>query len=257
MPAQDPKDLSPQDLVLHLKSSYGYTWKEMGERLGRSEKMLRKVAKGQSKGEVYREALTELYQGGEVTHKPARRKGKDGHIVPVRSKAGATEKTTVPEETGGTFKPLPKRGAFKSTVTDLAEGGRLYTVDMPKSARSKGRKAGIDSLKQHLRTISRSQAREDKRIKFQVTYQVNGEGRVMEVGAKSGYHASDVLSDVKTMHGGDMSAWLASQSEERYKNLDVASSPVVSVSMTVFSASRSKGERKMQDQAGVRRRRRR
>lgn len=257
MPATNPQDLTPQELVVQLKQIYGYTWKEMGERLGRSEKMLRKVATGQSRGESYRQSLTELYDHGEVTHRPARRKSKDGRIVPVRAKAGAAEKTLVPEETAGTFKKMPKKGTFRSTVADFGAGGRQYTVDMPKSARSKGRKAGLDSLKQHLRTISRSQARQDKRIKFEVTYQVNGVGRVMEVGSKSGYHASDVLSDVKTMHDGDMSAWLAAQSQERYENLDVSSSPIVSVSMTVFNAKRSKDERKMQDQAGVRRKRRR
>lgn len=257
MPAQDPNEMTPQELVLHLKEAYGYTWKEMGERLGRNEKMLRKVSKGESRGEAYRAALTELYERGEVTHIPARRRSKDGRIVPVRAKAGAAEKTVVPEETGGTFTHVPKKGALKTTTTDLAAGGRQYNIQMPKSARAKGRKEGIDILKQRLQTVSRSQARQDKRIKLQVVYQVDGVGRVMDIGSKSGYHASDILNDVKTMYGGDMTAWIAAQSQERYENLDVAHSPVVSVSMTVFSATRTKSERKFQDAAGTRRRRRR
>ncbi|MGX5717966.1 hypothetical protein [Arthrobacter sp. MAHUQ-56] len=258
MPAQDPNELSPQELVLHLKEAYGYTWKEMGERLGRSEKMVRKVAAGQSRGESYRQALTDLFNHGEITHVPPRRRDKEGHIVPVRAKAGAQQKTVVPQETGGTFTDLPKRGKYiPSTVTDLAEGGRQYHVEMPKTARAKGRKAAVEDLRQRLLTISRSQARQDKRIKLQAVYQVDGIGRVMDIGSKSGYHASDILNDVKKDYGGDMTAWLAAQSRERYTNLDVAVSPIVSVTMTVFTATRSKSERKQRDAAGTRRRRRR
>jgi hypothetical protein len=257
MPANDPNEMTPQELVVHLKETYGYTWKEFGERMGRSEKMLRKVATGQSRGESYRQSLTELYNAGEVTHMPSRRRAKDGHIVPVRAKAGAAGKTVVPEETGGTFTHVPARGAFHSTVTDFPEGGRQYSVEMPKTARAKGRHAGIEELRRRLVTISKSQARQDKRVKLQVVYRTDGRGRVMDIGSKSGYHASDILNDVKNLHGGDMTAWIVSQSQERYANLDVKKSPVVSVTMTVFNAVRTKPVRKEQDARGTRRRSRR
>lgn len=52
--AADPSELTPQELVAQAKAACGYTWAELGERLGRSEKMLRKVAKGESRGEAYR-----------------------------------------------------------------------------------------------------------------------------------------------------------------------------------------------------------
>lgn len=258
MPANDPRDMTPQELVVHLKATYGYTWKEMGERLGRSEKMLRKVATGQSRGEAYRQSLTELYDRGEVTHMPARRRGKDGHIVPVRAKTGAEEKTVVPAETGGAFKALPKRGAFTTTTTDFPDGGRQHVVEMPKTARAKGRQAGINELKRKLAGITRQQAHKDKRVKLQVVYRTaDGRGRIMDIGSKSGYHASDILADVRDEHGGDMTSWLVSQSQERYLELDVKKSPIVSVSMTVFNATRTKPVRKAQDEAGTRRRRRR
>lgn len=253
----DPGQMSPQELVLHLKAVYGYTWKELGQRLGRSERMLRKVAAGQSRGEAYREALTELHERGEVTHMPSRRRGRDGQLVPVRAKAGTRSRTVVPEDTGGTFAQLSRRGSFHSTTTDFPEGGRQYSVQMPKTAQAKGRLAGISELHQRLLSISRSQARHDKRVKLQVIYRTDGRGRVMEIGSKSGYHASDILTDVRDLHGGDMTSWILSQSRERYENLDLKKSPLVSVTMTVFNAVRPKPVRKAQDAAGTRRRRRR
>ncbi|MBO1270002.1 hypothetical protein [Arthrobacter cavernae] len=253
----DPGLMGPGELVLHLKAVYGYTWKELGERLGRSERMLRKVATGQSRGEAYREALTELFERGEVTHMPSRRRGRDGHLVPVRAKAGVETKTVVPEDTGGTFARLSRRGSFHSTSTDFPGGGRQYSVQMPKTARAKGRLAGIHELHRRLLSISRSQARHDKRVKLQLVYRTDGRGRVMEIGSKSGYHASDILTDVRDLHGGDMVSWIVSQSRERYENLDLKKSPLVSVTMTVFNAIRPKPVRKAQDAAGTRRRRRR
>ncbi|UVJ37798.1 hypothetical protein [Arthrobacter sp. CJ23] len=122
---------------------------------------------------------------------------------------------------------------------------------MPKSARAKGRLAGIGELHQRLLSISRSQARHDKRVKLQVIYRTDGRGRVMEIGSKSGYHASDILSDVRDLHGGDMTSWILSQSRERYENLDLKKSPLVSVTMTVFNAVRTKPARKAQDAAGT------
>lgn len=253
----DPGQMSPQELVANLRAVYGYTWKELGERLGRSERMLRKVAAGLSRGEAYREALTELFERGEVTHMPSRRRGRDGHLVPVRAKAGLEAKTVVPEDTGGTFARVSRRGSFHSTTTDFPDGGRQYSIEMPKTAHAKGRLAGIGELHSRLVTISRSQARHDKRVKLQVLYRTDGRGRVMDIGSKSGYHASDILSDVRDLHGGDMTSWIVSQSQERYENLDLKKSPLVSVTMTVFNAVRPKPVRKAQDAAGTRRRRRR
>jgi predicted transcriptional regulator len=253
--AADPTGLTPQELVQQVKASYGYTWAELGERLGRSEKMLRKVAKGESRGEAYRQALVDLYTHGEVRHLPARRRGKDGHIVPVRAKHGAETATVVPKDTVGAYKDLPKRGKFTVSRTDFPEGGRQIEVTMPKTKRAKGRTEGVHELERQIRNISKAQRRGDKRVKLQVIYDAGEhKGRVMEIGSKSGYHASDILADVKKDHDGDMTAWILSQSTDRYPEFDIGRSPIVSVRMTVFNAVRSKGERKAQDEAGTRRR---
>jgi hypothetical protein len=253
----NPDELSPAELVQHIRSIYGYTWTELGQQLGRSEKMLRKVATGQTSGEAYRRSLTELYSTGTVTHLTPRRRAKDGHIVPVRAKAGAREKVTVPKDTTGTYEPRPARGAFTSTTTAFPEGGRQHVIEMPKTKVAKGRSAGIQELMNKIRNVAKSQARRDKRVKLNVVFDTgDGRGRVMDIGSKAGYLASDILADVRDLHGGDMTSWILSQSGERYADLDPTKAPVVKVTMTVFNAVRPKEERKEMDEAGTRRRNR-
>ncbi|WP_159701308.1 hypothetical protein [Arthrobacter sp. 18067] len=253
--AADPSGLTPQQLVQQVKEAYGYTWAEMGERLGRSEKMLRKVAKGETSGEAYREALSDLFTHGEVRRLPARRRAKDGHIVPVRAKRGAEKATYVPKDTVGAYKDVPRRGKFKVSRTDFPEGGRQLEVTMPKTARAKGRSAAVSELERQIRNVTKAQRRDDKRVKLEATFDVGGgQGRVMSIGDKSGYHASDILADIKSDFGGDMVAWLVSQSKGRYEELDLKTSPIVSIRMTVFNAHRPKTERKAQDEARTRRR---
>ena len=257
MPNPNPEDLSPAELVQHVKATYGYTWAELGQAMGRSEKMMRKVATGQTHGEAYRRALTELYQTGNVAHPTPRRRSKAGNLMPVRAKAGATAKVVVPQDTTGTWEPRPKRGTFITETTAFPEGGRQHVIEMPKSRGAKGRQAGLDELLSKIRAIAKSQARKDKRVKLTAVFDIGGgHGRVMEIGSKSGYLSSDILSDVKTLHGGDFASWINSQTDERYVDLDPKKSPVVKITMTVYNAPRPKEERKALDATGSRRRNR-
>lgn len=253
--AADPTGLTPQQLVQQVKEAYGYTWVEMGERLGRSEKMIRKIAKGETSGEAFREALSDMFSHGEVRHLPARRSNKNGNLVPVRAKRGAAAATYIPQDTVGAYKDVPRRGKFTLARTDFPEGGRQLEVTMPKTARAKGRKDAISELERQIRNVTKAQRRDDKRVKLEATFAVGGgQGRVMSIGDKSGYHASDILADTKSDFGGDMVAWLVSQAQGRYDELDLKTSPIVSIRMTVFNAHRPKSERKAQDEARTRRR---
>lgn len=247
--------LSPAELVAAIKSSYGFTWAELGQALGRSEKMLRKVATGQSSGQAYRQALTELYETGRVTHVPPRRRGKDGQLMPVRAKAGASQKLTVPKDESGTYEPRPRRGQFSSDTQHLPDGNRIHEIDMPKDRRAKGRAAGIQEMRRRIVNVAKGTKYRDKRIKLTAVFDVgDGRGRVVDIGAKGGYLANDIVADVRDQHGGNMSAWIASQIQDRYVNLDSGSAPLVKLTMTTFDAARPKEIRVAQDEAMTRRR---
>ncbi|WP_178993109.1 hypothetical protein [Paenarthrobacter nitroguajacolicus] len=173
----------------------------------------------------------------------------------MRAKRGAAEATYVPKDTVGAYKDVPRRGKYTLARTDFPEGGRQIEVTMPKTRGTKGRKAAISGLVGQIRNVTKAQRRDDKRVKLEATFAVGGgQGRVMSIGDKSGYHASDILADVKSDFGGDMIAWLVSQAQGRYDELDLKSSPIVSIRMTVFNAHRPKSERKAQDIARTRRR---
>lgn len=254
---------TPAQIVEYIRDTYDYTWAELGHQLGRSEKMLRKVAKGQSAGESYRDALTELAYEGFVTHRPPRRRTKSGGLVPVRSKRGTDEISHVPEDDAGTFVPLPPRGRFdydrdaQFDGTDLPDGGRHDNINMPRTRGAKGRKKGMDKLKDVIRSVTKSQRAKDKRVKIRATFDTkDGRGRVMDIGSKSGYHASDILADVRNMHDGDMEAWINDQAFMRYLDMDPGENPVVGIEIVSYDSGRAKEQRKMEDMAGTRRRNR-
>lgn len=253
--SSNPQEMTPQELVLAAKEKYEMTWAEMGQMMQRSEKMMRKVAQGQSSGESYRAALIELYTQGAVGKPTPRRRSKSGKIVAVRAKKG---KMRTPEEVvrPGAWEDRPKRGRFAVAETQLlADGGRLHSIEMPKTQGSQGRKKGLKTIKDRLLRISRGQAHKDKRVKFRIAIDTGeGKARVMDVGSKNGYMVSDILSDVRILHNGDLDAWIRSQAGQRYLDTDVANSPVVRIETIEWDGARSKEERQAQDQAGTRRR---
>lgn len=252
--------LSIQELVTRSKEAYGLTWADMGHQLGRSEKMMRKLAKGESSGENYRSSLTELYESGQVKHLTPRRRRKDGQLAPVRAKKGAAEKSVAPIDTKGERAPSVRRGRFRHEIQNLAGGNRITTTDMPKTPGSQGRKKGWQSITDELRRISKSQAKKDKRVKVKIVLEdKDGERRIVNIGSKSGYHASDVLNDVRKEHGGSIEEWAAQQIQGAGSRAG-SSAPesldgfrIVQVEQSSFDASRTKPERIAQDATGRRR----
>lgn len=258
--ATDKDRLSIQELVQRSKDAYGLTWAEMGQQLGRSEKMIRKLAKGEAAGESFRQSLTELYEEGQVRHLTPRRRRKDGQLAPVRAKQGADTKSIAPVDTKGLRAQPVRRGRFRHEVQNLAGGNRIATTDMPKTQRSQGRKKGWESVRDELRRVSKSQARKDKRVKVRVVLEdEHGERRIVNIGSKSGYHASDVLSDVRTVHGGNMESWVDAQLQGAGSKPgssapeSLAGFRVVQMEQTSFDASRTKVERQEQEATGRRR----
>ncbi|MDO5663130.1 MAG: hypothetical protein Q4G40_10570 [Brachybacterium sp.] len=248
------EQMSMADLVAKTKSAYGMTWAEMGRQMGRSERMMRKIARGETSGESYRTSLTELYTRGQVETLTPRRRGKDGTLARVRSKRGATAKSVTPTDTRGRRAPTAPRGRFSVTTRHMAAGGRLDQVEMPKTARSQGRTKGWNAVKDALyrTTAAASQRHGDKRVAFTVTYQdPDGTRRQVPVGQKGGYHASDVVSDIRTKHGGDVESWVSSQASGVYS--DMAKGSIVGVQMNTSDATRSKDQRRAEDAAGTRR----
>ena len=131
----------------------------------------------------------------------------------------------------------------------------MVEIKFPKSRGAKGRAAGIAALEDQLRRVTKGQRNKDKRVKIQAVWDTgDGHGRIMDIGSKNGYHASDVLGDVRRDFGGDTAAWIASQSGERYEDLDIKNAPLFAFTLVIFDAIRSKEERKAMDVRGTRRR---
>ena len=245
---------SMAELVTQTKAAYGMTWKEMGDQVGRSDRMMRKIARGETSGESFRQSLTELHEHGQVEHLTPRRRGKSGELARVRSKRGTEQKSIIPADTRGTRAPSVKRGRFSHTTTALPEGNRLHHIEMPRTVRSEGRKKGLAAIDQTLLRVTKSQARHDKRVKFTVTVEDDqGHRRQYQIGSKSGYHASDVRSDIRSDHDGSIDDWFARQLDAVYP--DTGSYAVVGVDINEHDASRTKVVRKQEDASNSRRRR--
>lgn len=246
----DLAQLSPAELVVRVREAYGLTWGELAAAMSRSERMMRKVARGETSGEAYRAALTELHETGAVSKAPARRRNAAGKLVPVRAKAGARKRTRVPRDAG--------RGAsltrHSTRVTHLPDGNRIVQIQLPKTVGSPERGAGLYAARMTVVNVARGSSRQDKRVHLRATVDVGGgRTRTFDVGSKGGYLAADVVTDVRDRNGGDMGAWIASQMGDRYAQDAVKQGQLVGLSLTTFNAVRSKEERQAQDEAGVRR----
>ena len=259
---------SPAELVAQIRSSYGLTWDELGATMGRSGRMMRKIARGETSGESYRAALTELNDSGRLEHRPPRRRSRDGSLVRVRAKAGSKSKTVEPSDQDGLTQPSvhqpgseergkpthsPRR-SYQSSTQYLPDGNRIHTVEMPKTHGAKGRERAAEDLRRQVANIARGTKHRDKRMRMEAVVDT-GQGRTRRVtiGSKGGYLAGDVVSDVRDRSGGNMMNWLHTQMGQEYVSEMDSKARIVSVTVTTFNATRSKEERVAQDQAGVRR----
>ena len=246
----DPAQLSPAELVTRVRSAYGLTWAELGAAMNRSPRMMQKVARGETSGESYRDALTELHETGAVSKAPRRRRNAAGKIVPVRAKRGAKKPTVVPKDT--------RRGSsltrHSTTTTHLPDGNRIHHIVVPKGRGQAARDAADREMRTKLTNIARGTRWADKRVRVRATVDIGGgQTRTFDVGSKGGYLAADVVSDVRDRNGGDMGGWIASQMGDRYARDAVTQGQLVGLSVTSFNAVRSKEERVAQDEAGARR----
>ena len=115
--APSPEAMSPAELIGSLRQ-YGMTVTEIARELGRSPRMVRKVVRGESTGETYRQALTELHTTGSTQTRPARRRDREGRAVPVRAPRGAGAPVVRPEDSE------PSPGASSGASPATARGGR-------------------------------------------------------------------------------------------------------------------------------------
>lgn len=233
-------DRSARELINHIRANIGLNYTEIAAELQRDRRMVNKIMRGETSGEVYRAALLELATKGQVTNRPPRRRDAAGKIVPVRS-GGKGTPTVRPEETAGTYVPQPKRGRFAKQTTYLREGGRRYNIEFPKTEGTKGREAGMQEVLAKARQIKSQDTRwGTRRVKFQVTY---ANGRVIELGSKAGYRASDFLSGAKAIAGGAV-GWLDFELGNRRAvpgtstTLPLPDAPITGVTMTVYAAGR-------------------
>ena len=242
--------MSPAELVAQVRASYGLTWDELGAAINRSPRMMRKIARGETSGESYRDALTELYETGAVSRAPARRRDAAGKLVPVRAKRGAKKATVRPRDT----RRGPSLTRHSTRVTHLPDGNRIVQIQLPKTVGSPERGAGLHAARMAIVNVARGSSRQDKRVHLRATVDIGGgRMRTFDVGSKGGYLAADVVADVRDRNGGDMGSWIASQMGDRYAADAVTQGQLVSLSLTTFNAVRSKDERQALDEAGVRR----
>ena len=183
---------TPADLVNQVRASYGMTWDELGAAMGRSGRMMRKIARGETSGESYRQALTELNDSGRLEHQPPRRRSKDGSLVKVRAKRGAPQATVAPAEgapvpappqekkRAPTRTPRSPRRTFQSETTHLPDGNRIHRVEMPKTPGTKGREQAAEDLRTKIANIARGTKYRDKRVRMEATVDIGG-GRTRNV----------------------------------------------------------------------------
>ena len=76
--------------------SQGWTLAQIARAMDRSPDYISRIARGKTPGTALVAGLAELHTTGKVTQPPPRRTRKDGTIVPVRSRRGATTTPTGP-----------------------------------------------------------------------------------------------------------------------------------------------------------------
>lgn len=224
---------SAMELVQTLRGR-GVSTAEIAAELQRSPRMVRKILNGETSGGVYRATLLELADTGRATTVPPRRRTRDNTLVPVRTKRGAATKSAPPVDTGGRYTTAKQGGRLRST-TYLAGGGRQHELHIPKSKDAKGRAIADLEILERVRAAARGQARDtQKLIRTRLTY---ANGRVMEV---NDYNASTMLQRINEANGNAL-AWLSAESAQRYTNLDVTSTPITGVTMTVYEKAKTPG----------------
>ncbi|WP_269929321.1 hypothetical protein [Kocuria massiliensis] len=229
-------EASVAELINRSMSRYGLSKAEIARMIDRSPRIVTKIQRGElaGGGENYRAAFEELADTGSTEVSIPRARTKSGRLRKVRAASGAEAtsrtprkgsyshpKRVSPKKPAGSKKtarrPRPKPRPFAQQSTDLGDNNRLYQVQGPPSPGSKGRNQMFSGIRDDIRRTARNQRHEDKRMKFTVQLRDKKTKQISTVmlGAKRGYHASDVLADIRTEHGGNVEDWLKSQVQSR------------------------------------------
>lgn len=216
-------------LISKVKTEWGLSNRGLGEMLGRSEAMIRKIERGDVPAEKYEKALTEIYDDGRPKHQPSRPRSKSGKLVKVRGSKG--KHSVMPPDPPGRYMDLPKKGKATVARQALAPGSRRSTYMAPKTKRAKGRAEVNNQIMRDLRGEAKGQARGQKRVKFEA---VTSEGRIITVGEKGGYSVSAALKAVNT--SSSALDWMSSQVQDRYGSTTGKSVNVVGWNMTTYYA---------------------
>lgn len=213
--------------MLRRQRGRGVSVAELARMLDRSPRMVRKILSGETSGEAYRGAVTQLHERGRVAAPPARRRGKDGHVVAVRAKAAAGGGTRVPAEPPR----RPRPGRFSESMTPMAGGARQYEFTAPKTRDAKGRQQANATIVSRLRSAAKGQRWDRKKVKFDIQL---SNGHSMTVGSKHGYQVSSVLGRSRGFEG-DALGWLKTQVQHRYPDLDKSGVRITNLVMTVYN----------------------
>jgi hypothetical protein len=219
-------------LIATVKAEWGLSNRALGEMLGRSEAMIRKITRGDVPAEKYERALKEIHDNGRPTHQPARPRTKSGKLVRVRGHRG--EHSVLPPDPPGRYMDLPKRGKATVARQALGPGSRKSTYMAPKTKNAKGRVAVNQQILTDLRGEAKGQARGKKRIKFEA---VTSTGRIITVGEKGGYSVSAALKAVRDT-GGSPLDWMSKQVQDRYSGTSGKGVTIVGWSMTSYYAKK-------------------
>lgn len=229
---------TPADLVADLRA-YGMSVTEIAAELQRSPRMVRKIVRGETRGEAYRTTLTELVDKGVAQTRPPRRRGRDGQTVRVRAPRASGVATRHPDDPGtgtgtppatdaGTSGTPTQRPTPATQTTYLAGGARQYAINVPRTGPN--REAGRVQIMSWLRAAARGQRGGRKNARFTLNLK---DGRSITVGGTGGYAVSAALARSKA-EGNDPFAWLNDQIQGRYEGLSSKPSEIVGVAVTIY-----------------------
>lgn len=221
---------SAAELIAKVKREWGLSNRALGEMLGRSEAMIRKIQRGDVPAKKYEKALTEIYDDGRPTHRPSRPRTKSGKLVRVRGHKG--EQSVLPPDPPGRYMDLPKRGKATVSRQALGPGSRKSVYMAPKTKNAKGRADVNRQILVDLRNEAKGQARGKKRVKFQA---VTSTGRIISVGEKGGYSVSKALHAVRSKGDAPLD-WMADQVQDRYSETAGKGVTIVGWEMTSYYA---------------------
>jgi len=213
--------LSAAELIAELRA-FGMTQREIAENIGRSERMVRKIIRGETSGALYRECLQGVYDTGRQQRPVPRLTGKDGKPRRVRAKAGSKDKMRVPDDPATD----PKRSTWtKPRATYLQGGQRKYTWELPTTGDEAG-KAALAQAHRDMTDENRRRAQGRNRGKFRVNFT---DGSSVLLGAKGGYKVSHMHKKLREQFGGDWNAWAKDQMANRADGVSVSDPPDLSL----------------------------